>query len=37
VARVVNAVINGFNVIEDCWLDARLRRGIKEGEMKVRW
>jgi hypothetical protein len=37
VAGAVNADINGFNVIEDCWLDERLRRGIKGGEMKARW
>jgi hypothetical protein len=33
----VNADVNGFNAIEDCRLDERLRRGIKGGEMKVRW
>jgi hypothetical protein len=37
VARVVNADVNLFNAIEDGRLDERLRRGIKGGEMKVRW
>jgi hypothetical protein len=37
VAGAVNAVINGFNAIEDCRLDERLRRAIKGGEMKARW
>jgi hypothetical protein len=37
VARAVSADVNGFNAIEDCRLDERLRRGIKGGEMKVRW
>jgi hypothetical protein len=37
VARAVNADVNGFNAIEYCRLDERLRRGIKGGEMKVRW
>jgi hypothetical protein len=37
VARAVNTDVNGFNAIEDCRLDMRLRRGIKGGEMKVRW
>jgi hypothetical protein len=36
VAGVVNADVNGFNAIEDCRLDERLRRGIKRGEMKAR-
>jgi hypothetical protein len=30
-------IVNGFNTIEDCRLDERLRRGIKGGEMKARW
>jgi hypothetical protein len=37
VAGVVNAIVNGFNAIEDCRLDERLRRGIKGGEMNARW
>jgi hypothetical protein len=37
VAGAVNADVNGFNAIEDCWLDERLRRGIKGGEMNARW
>jgi hypothetical protein len=37
VAGAVNAGVNVFNDIEDGRLDERLRRGIKEGEMKVRW
>jgi hypothetical protein len=37
VAGAVNADVNGFNAIEDWRLDERLRRGIKGGEMKVRW
>jgi hypothetical protein len=37
VARAVNADVNGFNAIEDWWLDERLRRGIKGGEMMARW
>jgi hypothetical protein len=37
VARAVNADVNGFNAIEDCPLDERLRRGINGGEMKPRW
>jgi hypothetical protein len=32
VAGAVNAVVNDFNAIEDCRLDERLRRGIKEGK-----
>jgi hypothetical protein len=37
VARAVNADVNGFNAIEDCQLDERLRRG-NEGEVvTVRW
>jgi hypothetical protein len=35
VARAVNANVNGFNAIEDCRLDERLKRGIMGGEMKV--
>jgi hypothetical protein len=34
---VVIADVNDFNAIEGCRLDERLRRGIKEGEMKARW
>jgi hypothetical protein len=37
VVGAVNADVNGFNTIEDCRLDERLRRGIKGGEMKARW
>jgi hypothetical protein len=37
VAGAVNAGVNGFNAIEDGWLDERLRREIKGGEMKARW
>jgi hypothetical protein len=37
VAGVVNAGVSGFNAIEDNWLDERLRREIKGGEMKARW
>jgi hypothetical protein len=37
VAGAVNADVNGFNAIEDCRLDERLRNGIKGGEMKARW
>jgi hypothetical protein len=37
VAEVVNASVNGFNAIEDGWLDERLSREIKGGEMKARW
>jgi hypothetical protein len=37
VAGAVNADVNGFNAIEDCRLDERLRRGIKGGEMKAMW
>jgi hypothetical protein len=37
VVGAVNAGVNGFNAIEDCRLDERLRRGIKGGEMKARW
>jgi hypothetical protein len=37
VAGAVNADVNGFNTIEDCRLDERLRRGTKRGEMKARW
>jgi hypothetical protein len=36
VAGAVNADVNGFNAVEDCRLDERLRRGIKGGEMKAR-
>jgi hypothetical protein len=31
VAGAVNAGVNGFNAIEDGWLDERLRSAIKEG------
>jgi hypothetical protein len=37
VAGAVNTDVNGFNAIEGCQLDERLRRGIKGGEMKARW
>jgi hypothetical protein len=37
VAEGVNTDVNGFNAIEDCRLDERLRRGNKGGEMKARW
>jgi hypothetical protein len=37
VAGTVNTSVNGFNAIEDGWLDERLRREIKRGEMKARW
>jgi hypothetical protein len=37
VAGAVNAGVNVFNDIEDGRFDERLRRGIKGGEMKVRW
>jgi hypothetical protein len=37
VAGAFNTDINGFNAIEDCRLDERLRMGIKGGEMKARW
>jgi hypothetical protein len=35
VVGAVNADVNGFNAIEDCQLDERLRRGIMGGEMKA--
>jgi hypothetical protein len=37
VTGAVNAGVNVFNDIEDGWLDERLRREIKGGEMKARW
>jgi hypothetical protein len=37
VAGAVNAGVNGFNAFEDGWLDERLRREIKGGEMNARW
>jgi hypothetical protein len=37
VAGAVNAVVKGFNAIEDGRLDERLRSEIKGGEMKARW
>jgi hypothetical protein len=37
VAGAVNTDVNGFNAIEDCRLDERLRRGIKGREMKAMW
>jgi hypothetical protein len=37
VAGAVNAIINGFNTIEDGRLNERLRREIKGGEIKASW
>jgi hypothetical protein len=34
VAREFNAVVNGFNAIED---EGGFKRGIKGGKMKARW
>jgi hypothetical protein len=36
-AGAINTDVNGFNAIEDCRIDERLRTEIKGGEMKARW